>query len=136
MKFSYILNILFCGFIFIQCTSKEKSKIVDIYSSGGTKEIEVYAGDPPKRYLAKRIYISSFGDTSMIINIEEDDTTIAEIKKEIVKSTFDNGEKMIVEHWTIFGHDETLSEIHYFDNTGDILQIDDKVNGNLRKYAE
>ena len=28
----------------------------------------------------------------------------------------------------IFGHDETLTEIHYFDNTGDILQIEDKVN--------
>ena len=136
MKLPYILNILFFGFIFIQCSSPENSVPVDIYQDGSVKEIEVYAGNLPKRYLSKRIYISSFGDTSMIINIEEDDTTMAEIKKEIVKSTFDNGEKMIVEHWTIFGHNETLLEIHYFDNTGDILQIDDKVNGTLRKYAE
>ena len=103
MNLPYILNILFFGVIFIQCSSPEDSVPVDIYQDGSVKEIEVYAGDPPKRYLAKRIYISSFGDTSMIINIEEDDTTMAEIKKEIVKSTFDNGENMIVEHWKIFG---------------------------------
>jgi hypothetical protein len=124
------------GIFLIQCSSPEKSKVVDIYTNGSPKEIEVIAGNPPKRYLSKRIYLSSFGDTSIIINIEDDDTLMTEIKKEITTSTFDNGEKMIVQHWTILGHEETLTEIHYFDETGDILQIDDKINNVLRKYVE
>jgi len=133
VKFLYLLT--FCIFI-LQCTGIENSKIVDIYSDGSPKQFEVYTGNPPKMELSQLIFISSFGDTSIIINVQDGDTIMPEIKKEIVKSKFDNGNNMTVEHWIILGHEETLAEIHYFDKTGDILQIDDKINSTLRKYAE
>jgi hypothetical protein len=136
LKFIKFLIIPIVGLFFTNCSSPEKSKIVDIYTDGSPKEIEVYAGNPPKRYLSKIIFLSSLGDTSMTINVEDGDTLMSEIKKEIETQTFDNGNKMIVQHWTILGHSETLTEVHYFDNMGDILQVDDKINGTLRKYAE
>ncbi len=136
MKITYSIIILIFGLFFTHCSSPEKSKIVDIYSDGSPKEIEVYAGNPPKRYLSKIIYLSSFGDTSMTINVEDGDTLMPEINKEIETQSFENGNKMIVQHWKILGHSEILTEVHYFDDTGDILQVDDKINGVLRKYAE
>ena len=136
MKFLNFLYLTIISFFILQCSGIEKSKVVDIYSDGSPKEIEIYTGNPPKMELAQILFISSFGDTTIIINVADGDTIMPEIKKELTKSSFDNGTPMIVEHWTILGHDETLAEIHYFDETGDILQIDDKVNETLRKYAE
>lgn len=132
-KFLYfiIFNILF-----LNCGGIERSKIVDIYPDGSPKEIEIFEGNPPKMELAQILFISSFGDTAITINVIDGDTIMPEINKEIVKSKFDNGESMIVDHWKILGHEETLTEIHYFDETGDLLQIDDKVNETIRKYAE
>ena len=134
-QLSYIFLYILCTLI-LQCSGNEKSKIVDIYPDGSPKEIEVYKGNPPKMELNKILHISSFGDTSMIVNIEDGDTLIPEINKEIIKSKFKNGQSMIVDHWKIIGHSETLIEIHYFDETGDILKIDDKVNNRVKKYAE
>ena len=134
-QLSYIFLYILCILI-LQCSGNEKSKIVDIYPDGSPKEIEVYKGNPPKMELNKILHISSFGDTSMIVNIEDGDTLIPEINKEIIKSKFKNGQSMIVDHWKIRGHSETLIEIHYFDETGDILKIDDKVNNRVKKYAE
>jgi hypothetical protein len=136
VKVVKILNLIIVCLFTLNCSGIEKSKVVDIYSDGSPKQIEVYAGNPPKMELSKYIFISSFGDTSIIINVQDGDTIMPEIKKEIVKSKFPNGNNMTVEHWVILGHDENLTEIHYFDETGDILQIDDKLNGTLRKYAE
>lgn len=120
----------------MNCSGNEKSKVVDIYSDGSPKEIEIYTGNPPKMELSKILYISSFGDTAITINVEDGDTLMPEIKKEIIKSKFDDGQSMVVEHWIIKGHEETLAEIHYFDNTGDILKVDDKINERIKKYAE
>lgn len=136
MKTINFLYLSLFSIIFLNCSGIERSRDVDIYSDGSPKEIHVFTGNPPKMELAKILFISSFGDTAITINVLEEDTLMPEIKKEIVKTKFDNGDNMIVEHWTILGHDETLVEIHYFDETGDILKVDDKVNGTIRKYEE
>lgn len=136
MRIVNFLYICFLCTILLNCSGNEKSKVVDIYPDGSPKEIEIYIGNPPKMELSKILFISSFGDTSITINVEDGDTLMPEIKKEIVKSKFDNGQSMIVEHWTINGHEETLAEIHYFDYSGDILKVNDKINERIKKYAE
>ncbi|MAJ44947.1 MAG: hypothetical protein CMF96_09430 [Candidatus Marinimicrobia bacterium] len=136
MKTIKVLFINFLCFILFNCSGNEKSKVVDIFPDGSPKEIEVYSGNPPKMELSKILFISSFGDTAITINVEKNDTIMPEIKKEIVKQKYDNGQSMIVEHWIILGLEENLAEIHYFDNMSDILKIDDKINGRIKKYAE
>ena len=132
----HFIYISFFSIIVLNCSGNEKSKVIDIYADGSPKKIAIYIGNPPKMELSKILFISSFGDTAITINVQDGDTLMPEIKKEIIKEKFDNGKSMIVEHWIIHGYDEKLVEIHYFDDTGDILKVDDRINERIKKYAE
>ncbi len=132
--FLYFL-ILQCTF-FWNCSGPERTKVVDIYVNGDPKELEIYEGNPPKIELAKRMFLSPYGDTVLVIDVIENDTITHEIIKFLVIEKHKNDSSKLVHKIILEGMEETLAEVQYLDDTGDTLKIENKIEGYEKSYLD
>ena len=99
------------------CSAPERAKIVDIYTSGEPKELEIYEGKHPNIELVRRMFLSSYGDTVIVININDNDTIIHKMEKFLIIERHKNDSSKLVHKMIINGLNETLAEIQYLDST-------------------
>ena len=131
-QFFFLITIVF----FWNCSSPERSKVVDVYMNGDPKELEIYEGNPPKRKLARRMFLSPYQDTMVVIDLRENDTIVHEIEKLLVIEKHKNDTSKLVHKIILKGLEETLVEVQYFDDTGDTLKIENKVEGYEKSYLD